>query len=145
VPKIVWERLRPRAVIPAPKHEGDAGADLVCAEGVSLEPWEFRDIPVGLRAAVPTGYYARITGRSSTIRVRGMEVHEGIIDEGYRGEWFVAVTNRNPHPVSVEEGDRLGQVILCRLEVIESEEGIVDVAATSRGADGFGSTGLKHG
>lgn len=130
----------PDAVIPAFAYPGDAGMDLTVVEHVILAPGEACDLATGLRIELPVGYWARITGRSSTMRKRGLLVNEGIIDNGYRGELYVFVKNLNGHDAFISPGDRLAQLILHAL--VTPEIKVVDELAPShRGEAGFGSSG----
>ena len=136
------KRLDPRAVVPFYVYAGDAGADLVVIEDVTVEPGQTVDIPTGWAIEPATGTYVRITGRSSTLRKRNLLVNEGIIDNGYRGPLFVCVKNLNGHPVQVKAGDRLAQIIvewIVRPQVVEVE----DLSDSDRGTNGFGSSGLE--
>lgn len=136
------QRTDDRAVIPGYTYAGDAGMDLTVIEHVILGPGEAADLATGLRIELPPGYWGRITGRSSTMRRRGLLVNEGIIDNGYRGELYVYVRNLNGHDAVIEPGDRLAQLIvhtLQRPEVLEVER----LAESDRGDKGFGSSGLK--
>lgn len=135
------KRSSPRAVLPSFAYPGDAGMDLVTVKTEELAPGEARDLSTGLHVELPIGFWARITGRSSTMRKRGLLVNEGIIDNGYRGELFVYVKNLTADPVVVEAGARLAQLILqpiIRPEILECEE----LAESVRGSAGFGSSGL---
>jgi dUTP pyrophosphatase len=140
--KLKIKRLHPDAVVPAYMFIGDAGADLVVVEGGTLLPGEAKDFPVGWAVEAPLGYWFLIHGRSSTLRKRGLYVNPGIIDNGYRGPLYVYARNDNGHPVTVEPGDRLAQMILLPYTqpVIEVVEELSD---SDRGTGGFGSTGLK--
>jgi dUTP pyrophosphatase len=138
------KRTDPAAILPSFAYPGDAGVDLTTIKGGIIEPHTGRDLPTGLRVELPEGYWARITGRSSTLRKRGLLVNEGIIDGGYRGELFVYVYNPNGSPVPIESGARLAQLILAPIvmpEVVEVDE----LTASLRGENGFGSSGLVGG
>lgn len=114
--------------------------DLATINEWTLRPGESKDLPTGLRVELPEGVWGRITGRSSTLRKRGLFVNEGVIDQGYRGELFVYVTNRNDYDTVIEHGTRLAQLILApvlRAAVVEVER----VSDSIRGSKGFGSTG----
>lgn len=131
------------AEIPAYGYPGDAGMDLAIVNEWTLGVDESRDLPTGIKVELPDGVWARITGRSSTLRKRGLFVNEGVIDQGYRGELFVYVTNRSGEPVTIEHGTRLAQLILApvlRAKIVEVEQ----VADSHRGAKGFGSTGHRE-
>lgn len=138
--KLRVKRLDPRAVIPEFAFMGDAGADLALVEGGLLEPGEARDFAVGLAVEPPLGYFFIIHPRSSTLRKRGLFVHIGIIDNGYRGPLFIYVRNDTKHTVHIEPGAKLAQMILLPMTqpVVEEVEVLED---SDRGAAGFGSTG----
>lgn len=140
--KLLVKRLDPRAVVPKFQHMGDAGADLVITDGGLLEPGEGRDFPVGLAVESPLGYFFIIHPRSSTLRKRGLFVHVGIIDSGYRGPLYIFVRNDGKHTVHVEDGARLAQMILLPMlqPIIEVVEELSD---SDRGGAGFGSTGAS--
>lgn len=140
--KIKVKRLHPDAVVPSYAYLGDAGADLVLVEGGSLQPGEARDFPVGIAVEPPLGYFYDIRPRSSTLRKRGLYVHPGTIDNGYRGPLFVYVRNDSRDAVTVEPGDRLAQMVLLpcvQPVVVEVDE----LGPSDRGDGGFGSTGLS--
>lgn len=135
------------ANLPSNVHPGDAGFDLYVSEDVVVAPHAFTDVPVGARVALPPGVWARITGRSSTLRKRGLMVVEGIIDTGYRGDLFSGVWNLTSEKVILRAGDRIAQLILhenvsarYRPEAVSAER-FDAVGGDSRGVAGFGSTG----
>lgn len=134
------QRLHPAAVLPHYSYPGDAGMDLTCIEPAYLGPGQGIDVPTGIAIEMPTGYWGRITGRSSTRRKLGLFVVEGVIDEGYRGELLVYVVNQNAHPMGIQAGDRLAQLILQR--VVQAPcEWADELVPSARGTNGFGSTG----
>ena len=133
--------------LPSRTYPGDAGLDLYVSQDVMVEPFGFTDVPVGARVALPPGVWARITGRSSTLRKRGMMVAEGIIDTGYRGELYSGVWNLTGRHVMLRSGERIAQLILHEnvtskftpMEV--SRERFDAIDGDDRGEAGFGSTG----
>lgn len=134
--------------LPQRHHAGDAGFDLYASETVEVKPGGFLDVPTAVHAALPEGVYARITGRSSTWRTKGLIVVEGIIDTGYRGPLFAGVWNaRSEYPVVIEEGERVAQLVLhdnisalVGVNTIDRES-FDRLPGDGRGAAGFGSTG----
>jgi dUTP pyrophosphatase len=124
-------------------HDGDAGFDLVCAESVTVEPGEFVDIDCDLRVELPRGTWGLLTGRSSTLRRRGLLVAQGVIDQGYRGPLFAGVWNLTGEPVEVSAGEHLAQLI--PLPVLADSLVLMRVngplGESERGEQGFGSTG----
>lgn len=130
------------ATMPTRAHANDAGFDMYVSKRVTVDPGAFADIPSGVHVQLPEGTWGLLTGRSSTIRNRGLLVVQGVIDEGYRGELFSAVWNLTDHPVTVEAGERIAQLIVmpnvtaeCVLVQVE------ELGYSERGASGFGSSG----
>lgn len=128
---------------PSQAKPGDVGLDLYVSEARTIGPGDFVDVPCGVSVRLPDGYWALITGRSSTLRRRGLLVANGIIDTGYTGPLFAGVQNLGRQDVHVDAGERLAQLILLpnvadRLVVQVTSE----LGDTPRGATGFGSTGL---
>lgn len=127
---------------PYKKYIGDAGWDLFVSEDCTIEPGETRDVHTGIRINMPPFLYARITGRSSSLRKHGLLVNEGIIDNGYTGEMFVCVHNLGNEPFHIKKGMRVAQILFGVIEDIrwcEVEE--VKAVPGKRGEAGFGSTG----
>lgn len=125
---------------PTRSYEGDAGFDLYCSQDVNVEAGSYVDIPTSVRVALPPGYWALVTGRSSAWRKRGLLIVDGVIDNGYRGELFSAAYNPGPRDVEVAQGDRLAQMILLPYwggSLVQTEQ----LSASERGTNGFGSSG----
>lgn len=140
--KLLFKRSHPDATVPTRAYSGDAGFDLYCCEDMEIGPDEFKDIPTGISVALPEGVWAEITGRSSTIRSKGLLVTHGVIDQGWRGELFAGVRNLNDSTVMIEKNERLAQLIPHRLVANEYEWIEVDeLPASERGTKGFGSSG----
>lgn len=139
--KLRVKLLHPEAVVPSYAHMSDAGADLVLVEGGHLAPGEARDFAVGIAVEPPLGFFFDIRPRSSTLRKRGLYVHPGTIDNGYRGPLYVYVRNDTAHVTYIEPGARLAQMVL--LPYLQPVVEVVDeLDGSDRGAAGFGSTGL---
>lgn len=140
--RLEFVRLMPEAKLPTRAHADDAGFDLYTAEDTQVPAGAFVDVPTGVSMQIPDGYWARITGRSSTLRNHGLLVNEGIIDTGYTGPLFAAVRNLGDAPRTVHAGTRLAQVILHKNETELFDVHEVDGhRETTRGIKGFGSSG----
>lgn len=97
---IRFAKLRPNARIPSKRLE-DAGYDIYpCLTGpfVYIGPMETALVPTGIASAFDRAWYMQLRERSST-GSRGIALRAGVIDSGYRGEWFVAITNLSPLPL----------------------------------------------
>lgn len=135
------------ATLPTRTHEGDAGWDLYSSHDLLIHPGTFTDVPTGVYAALPARTWARITGRSSTLRRWGLLASEGVIDSGYRGELYSGVWNLTGAAIHVPAGTRLTQLILHHNLAPQFTIEQVDEAAfhrlpgDGRGSAGFGSTG----
>jgi len=132
-------------VLPHYAHPGDAGADLVAAEAVRLEPGERALVPTGVRIALPDGYAAFVVPRSGLAAKHGITIvnSPGTVDAGYRGEIKVSLLNTDSSSAyDVAVGDRIAQLILMpvtRANFIPVDE----LPDSARGAGGFGSTGYQ--
>lgn len=130
------------AKAPYKKHLGDAGWDLFVSENTVIQPGETVDVHTNIKIDMPPYLYARIVGRSSTLRKHRLMVNEGIIDNGYTGELFVCVHNLGDKPFKVEKGMRLAQVLFHNIEDVRwCQVDKVVPAPGKRGDNGFGSTG----
>lgn len=130
------------AKAPYKKHMGDAGWDLYTSRECTIQPGETVDVHTDIKIDMPPYLYARITGRSSTLRNHKLLVNEAIIDNGYTGELFACVHNMGDKPFTVEKGMRLAQVLFHTIEDVRWSQ-VDEVVATpgKRGEAGFGSTG----
>lgn len=131
----------PEAQMPLQERTGDAGMDLYVSQAVTIGVGEFVDVESGLRLQLPAGYWARITGRSSTLRQRGLLVNEAVIDGGYIGPIYAGVFNLGQRPVDVAVGERLAQLILHPIVRARTEAAHVLISTDGRGVAGFGSSG----
>ena len=127
---------------PVRAHATDAGLDLYVPEGQGclVRKGAVYTIDLGVRAAIPDGYYGQLVLRSSAgSNGLAMPHGVGIIDSGYRGNLKVAVATL-ADPVLVAAGERICQLIIAPLPAVDVEKGIVD-GNTDRNEGGFGSTG----
>lgn len=126
-------------------HHDDAGADLHATEAVVIAPGERALVGTGVSIALPEGYAAFVVPRSGLAAKHGITVlnSPGTVDAGYRGEIKVTLLNTDQHAAfAVEPGDRIAQVII--MPVSRAIFTPVEVLPGSvRGANGFGSTGVK--
>lgn len=141
--KYVEYSLDENAKSPYKKYNGDAGWDLFVSEDCDIAPGETKDVHTGIYINMPARTYARITGRSSTLRKHRLLVNEAIIDNGYTGELFVCIHNLGNEVFHVKRGMRLAQAIFGVIEDIRwSLVDEIKATPTKRGNNGFGSTGV---
>lgn len=136
-------RLDPELPLPAYAHPGDAGADLVTAVDVTLQPGERALVPTGVAIALPDGFVALVHPRSGLAARHGLSIVNtpGTIDAGYRGEIKVLLINHDPaEAIELRRGDRVAQLVVQRFERARFAE-VRELPDSARGAGGYGSTG----
>lgn len=130
--------------LPAYQTAGSAGMDLYAhlSETITLQPMERRLVPTGLSIELPQGMEAQIRPRSGLSIKKGLTVINapGTIDSDYRGEIQVPIVNLSAEAQTIENGERVAQMIVARHEVV-SWTPVESLGDTERGAGGFGHTG----
>ena len=138
------QRHDPDLPIPRYAQPGDAGADLVARESVTLAPGGGRAlVPTGASIAIPQGHAGFVQPRSGLAFRHGVTVLNtpGLIDAGYRGELKVLLVNTDPsEPFEVTRGERIAQLVIQRVEHVQFTE-VDELPTSERGQGGFGSTG----
>lgn len=120
---------------------GDAGFDLRASAAVLIPAGEQVLVPTGLHCAIPVGWVGIIKDRSS-VALRGLHTHAGVIDASYRGEVKILIANRSGAPFSVVIGLKIAQmVIIPHLMSGTEASAYSDLGESERGQGGFGSTG----
>lgn len=131
-----------------PRYEttGSAGVDLraFMESAVNLRPLERAMIPTGIYIELPQGYEAQIRPRSGLAAKKGISIVNapGTIDSDYRGEIKIILVNLSNEAHVIEPGERIAQMVIAKYEQIDWEETDL-LTETSRGAGGFGHTGVK--
>lgn len=113
-------------------------------ESITLKPLERAIIKTGLFIELPIGFEAQVRPRSGLAAKKGITVLNapGTIDADYRGEIGVILVNLSNEEVTIENGDRVAQLVIAKHERTEWIE-VEELSQTSRGEGGFGSTGTK--
>jgi dUTP pyrophosphatase len=127
---------------PTRAHHDDAGLDLYVHGDYSIEPGQMVDLDLGTAIKSPPGCWVLLTGRSSTMRNRGLLVAQGVIDPGYTGPLYATAHNLTNETVLVSEGERIAQLIVLPnlTQYIEPVQ-VSSLPETERGSKGFGSSG----
>nr|WP_297784471.1 dUTP diphosphatase [uncultured Allomuricauda sp.] len=120
----------------------DLRADL--ESPITLKPLERAIFPTGLFVELPVGYEAQVRPRSGLAAKKGITVLNapGTIDADYRGNVGVILVNLSNEDFTVENGERIAQMVIAKHERAEWEE-VETLSDTDRGEGGFGSTGTK--
>lgn len=111
---------------------------------ITLAPLERQLIPTGIFIALPPGYEAQVRPRSGLATKHGITVinSPGTVDADYRGELRVSLVNLSSEPFTIEDGERIAQMVVARHECVEWNA-VETLDETDRGAGGWGSTGSK--
>ena len=127
---------------PKKAHSDDAGYDLYSRIDAVLEPLSGMAIPVGFAIELPAGYEAQIRPRSGLAAKHHITVTNspGTVDTNFRGEVKVILYNLGREPFIIQRGDRIAQMVICKLPEIDIIEA-TELSETDRGSGGFGSTG----
>ena len=128
------------ATIPVQENDFQAGWDLFSACDCVIRPNCRLCVPTDIAVGIPRGCYGRIAPRSGLSSRHGIDIGAGVIDSDYRGNVFILVINNGTEDFCVKKGMRIAQLIIekyqiCILKVINKLD------PTSRGAQGFGSSG----
>lgn len=135
--------------LPSYESAGAAGADLRAnfpaseRDGIVLKPGARALVPTGLRLAIPPGFEVQLRPRSGLALKHGIMLANspGTIDSDYRGDLGVIVMNAGSDAFRIEHGARIAQMVVA--PVVQAGFALVDgLDETSRGAGGFGSTGV---
>lgn len=131
--------------LPSYATESSSGLDLVAflEQPVILEPFMRALVPTGIHIAIPEGFEAEIRPRSGIAHKFGVTVLNtpGTIDSDYRGEVKILLINLGDQPFTINNGDRIAQMIFKSVVAI-SWKSVEELPGTIRGHGGFGSTGI---
>lgn len=141
---IKFKRLEPKAVIPSYETPGSAGADLYSVELLTILPGEVKLVPLGFAVEIPPGYEIQIRSRSGlALKKKVMVLNSpGTVDSDYRGPMMVLLTNFGKEPFVINPGDRIGQMVVNKVETARFNE-VLKLEESHRGEGGFGSTGVN--
>ena len=142
--KVLVKKLNPKAELPKYKTEGSSGMDLMALieKPIIIKPLNSALIPTGFSIAIPEDTEVQIRPRSGLAAKSSISVLNtpGTIDSDYRGEIKIILFNHGKEEFTVNNNDRIAQMIVMpvlKAEFVEVEE----LPKTFRGAGGFGSTG----
>ena len=132
-----------KQMMPERQHRDDAGADLKADATWRIEPGRTRMVQTGTRWEIPRGYVGLVFARSSLAVNKGLMLANGVavIDSGYRGDVAVPLFNPTGTFVTIEEGERIAQMVIVPIATPDLVQVDDFDAPTERGDGGFGSTG----
>lgn len=133
---------------PLPQYEtnGASGMDVRAniSESINIEPLGRALIKTGLFLEMEIGLECQVRPRSGMALKKGITVLNtpGTVDADYRGEVGVILVNLSNETVTIEDGERVAQLVFCKVEQVQLNE-VAELNESTRGAGGFGSTGVK--
>ena len=132
--------------LPHYETTSSAGMDLKAFidEPVILNSLERKIIKTGLYISLPKGFEAQVRSRSGLSIKHGLCVlnSPGTIDADYRGEVGIILINLSQEPYTINNGDRIAQLVIASHEQAQWIE-VNELSKTVRGVNGFGSTGIN--
>tara|TARA_B100000586_G_scaffold190397_1_gene140142 strand:+ start:1178 stop:1615 length:438 start_codon:yes stop_codon:yes gene_type:complete len=142
--KVLVKKLNSKAQLPKYKTSGSSGMDLMASieNPIKIEPQESALIATGISIAIPEGTEVQIRPRSGLAAKFSISVLNtpGTIDSDYRGEIKIILFNHGKEEFTINNNDRVAQMVLMPILKAEFEE-VEDLPETLRGSEGFGSTG----
>lgn len=123
-----------------PAIEGDVGYDIYASEACTIKSKSSNNVKTGVSIELPEGYWFEIMPKSGLAVKHDISVHNGVIDNGYRGEIIVHVYNHSDKDYKFEKNDKIAQGIIRKSFIFEISESN-ELSETKRNDKGFGSTG----
>ena len=137
---IKFKKLTDRAYIPRFAYPDDDCFDLFSPVEAIIYPQKSVILDLEIASEFPSGFEVVLRPRSGLGIKKGIMIHIGTIDSGYRGSWMVRLFNFSEQPHTIYAGDRVAQGALReipKVEIMESDK----ISSSSRGTNGLGSTG----
>lgn len=132
--------------LPAYETPSSAGMDVRAklSEPVTLQPLQRALIPTGLRMQLPRGYECQVRPRSGLALKHGISLVNtpGTVDADYRGEIGIIVINLSSEPFTINDGERIAQLVIKEYVHVEWEP-VKRIDSTERGDGAFGHTGVN--
>ena len=101
-----------KKLIPTVQTKGSIGADLACAADLTIAPWKFEEVPLGIKLELQEGMYGRLAMRGGYAKRFGLILSGGVIDPDYRGELKAILFNFSDEPFQIKKYDRIVQLII---------------------------------
>ena len=142
--KVLIKKLNSKVELPRYKTDGSSGMDLMAfiENPIKIKPKESALVPTGISIAIPEDAEVQIRPRSGLAAKSSISVLNtpGTIDSDYRGEIKIILFNHGNEEFTVNNNDRIAQMVLMPILKAKFEE-VKDLPITLRGSGGFGSTG----
>lgn len=135
------KKLSPNAIIPTRGSPDAVGYDLYSARTLVLRKYDKLLVPTDIAITMPSGCYGRVAPRSGFSWKYHTITAAGVIDPDFRGNLNVMLFNHSICDVEIKQGDRIAQLILEKMKIVNVYE-VEELEETARGDAGFGSTGI---
>jgi len=135
-------KIAAKATLPSRGSRASAGHDLYALEDVLIPARGQKLVGTGIAIGIPQGTCARIAPRSGLAYKESIGIGGGVIDVDYTGEVKVIMMNHGKKGYQVQEGDRIAQMIIEKMDTSDMME-VDNLQVTDRGSKGFGSTDLS--
>jgi dUTP pyrophosphatase len=143
-PIVEFFKLSPAAIIPAKRTFGAVGYDIHSAYAYVIKPMQREIVLTNIQMKLPRGCYCRVASRSGLAILNSVDVVAGVIDGDFRGNVGAVLYNCGLKDFIIAPGDRVAQLIFERVyDDVEMRERFEALEASDRGANGFGSTGVR--
>lgn len=137
--KIKIKKLKENAKLPTYAMPGDAGMDMYAMETIVLGPDTSYQFSHGFAMEIPEGYVALVKDKGGMAN-RRFHTLGGVFDSGYRGEYNTIIMNLSHNAYTIQEGDKVSQLVIMPVVQAELEE-VTELSESERGDGRFGSTG----
>ena len=134
------KKLTDTARIPEKAHQGELGYDVFADEDKWIPSGEYKLVSTGISVYNATYKYGFIIKDRSSVAMKGLFTHAGVVDAGYTGEIKILFHNNSSTSIKIEKGDKMAQLVPTKVVNFEVEE-VDELFKTRRGSKGFGSTG----
>ena len=135
--------LSDNAVMPQKATDGSAGLDICSAYDVTIPPGHIKLVKTDLAITCPPGTYGRLAPRSGLTVKRSIDIRAGVIDSDYTGNIQVALYNLGTEEQYLPKHTKVAQLIIERIASVNIKQ-TTELASSTRGDNGFGSTGEQH-
>jgi deoxyuridine 5'-triphosphate nucleotidohydrolase len=137
--EVKLQKLHPSAFMPFRATSGSVGYDLTSFQPISIPSHGIVKIPLGFALEIPNAYRCQIASRSS-LAAKGIVVLGGVIDNDYRGDITVILSNTTNEPFSLPANSKIAQLLFIPTALPAIVETNLPLTATDRNTNGFGST-----
>jgi len=139
--KVKCKLLHPNAKVPTKAYKFDSCFDLYSVEHEIILSGEYKEVNLGIAIEPPLRYGVFLRARSSQGK-NGIQIHNGTVDQGFRGCLSVFIYNHSSNPYIVDVGDKIAQAFIESIQEVEFEE-TDTLSESERGKKGFGSSDKK--